>query len=133
MANIDIALLIMRVIMGTFFINHGYHKFKDPHEIGKWLAKLGYKPGIFWAWFLLVIEFFGGILMVLGIGTRFFALMMSAVMLQGIYHRKYVKDLTFVDGWEINYVALASTIALILLGSGLYSLSSLFEVSFMLK
>tara|TARA_Y100000034_G_C6879393_1_gene402684 strand:- start:1264 stop:1659 length:396 start_codon:yes stop_codon:yes gene_type:complete len=130
---LDIALLVMRVIIGIFFIKHGYHKFEDPYTMAKWLGKLGYKPGIFWAWVLLVIEFFGGIALILGVGTKFFALFMSLIMLQGIYHRKYVKDLTFVDGWEINFVTLASTIALVLLGAGAYSLGNYFEVSFMLR
>jgi len=133
MAEIDIALLVMRIIIGTFFIRHGYHKFLDPHKMGRWLDKLGYKPGILFAWFILIVEFFGGILIILGVGTKVFAFLMSAIMLQGIYHRKYVKSLGFVDGWEINYVTLASTIALILLGGGLYSLGFFFQVDVMLR
>ena len=133
MTNVDIALLIIRIIIGTFFIKHGYHKFKDPHEMAGWLDKLGYKPGIFWSWVLIITEFFGGVFMLLGIAPRIFALLMSVTMIQGIYHRKYVKRLHFVDGWEINYVTLASLIALILLGGGMYSLGYLFGLNVFLS
>tara|TARA_Y100000034_G_C6904795_1_gene419505 strand:+ start:2222 stop:2611 length:390 start_codon:yes stop_codon:yes gene_type:complete len=124
----DIALLIIRLIIGSFFIKHGCKKLMDPKDIANWLDKLGYKPGILFAWFIIIIEFFGGILLILGLGSRLFALLMGAVMLQGIYHRKFVKRLGFVDGWEINYVSLAALVALVLLGSGSISLDAVFGI-----
>ncbi len=133
MSNVNIALLIIRLIIGSFFIKHGYHKFKDPSKMAGWLDKLGYKPGIFWSWILIITEFFGGVLMILGIAPRIFALFMSVTMIQGIYHRKYVKRLRFVDGWEINYITLASTITLILLGGGMYSLGYLLNLNVFLS
>ncbi len=126
----DIALLIMRVMIGAFFIKHGFKKFLDPSDMAKWLDKLGYKPGIFWAWAVIIPEFFGGILLILGLGSRLFAVLMAAVMLQGIYHRKFVKELHFVDGWEINFVTISSLVAFILLGSGSISLDALWGLPF---
>ncbi|MAF50914.1 MAG: hypothetical protein CMH64_02380 [Nanoarchaeota archaeon] len=126
MANLDVVLLIVRVMMGGFFIKHGFKKFLDPNDIAKWLDKLNYKPGILFAWFIIIVEFFGGILMILGLGSRGIALLMAAVMVQGIYHRKFVKSLKFVDGWEINFVSISSLIVLIVLGSGIYSLDAYF-------
>ena len=116
MAILDLTLLFMRLIIGSFFIVHGYNKFADTNDMAKWLA------------LIIIAELVGGIGVVLGLGTRLFALMMSVVMLQGIHHRKHIKELKFVDGWEINYVTLASTIALILLGSGIISLDYLLRI-----
>ena len=127
--SVDIALLVIRLIIGTFFIRHGVHKFLGPHEMAEWLNKHGYKPAMFWVWILIITEFFGGVALVLGIGTKLFAMMMSVVMVQGIYHRKYVKELKFIDGWEVNYVTLASTITLVLLGAGEISLGAFLNVS----
>ena len=128
MALIDVALLIIRLIIGTFFMVHGYNKFVDTKDIAKWLEKHGYKPPMLWASLIIITELVGGIGLILGLGTRLFALMMSVVMLQGIHHRKHIAELKFVDGWEINYVTLASTIALILLGSGAISLDYLLRL-----
>ena len=128
MEILDIALLIMRLMIGSFFIVHGYHKFRDTNDIAKWLEKYGYKPAMLWLSLIIIAELVGGIGVVLGLGTRLFALMMSVVMLQGIHHRKNLKELKFVDGWEINYVTLASTITLVLLGSGIISLDYLLRL-----
>ena len=128
MALEDIALLIIRLIIGSFFIVHGYNKFIDTKDIAKWLEKYNYKPAMLWVSLIIITELVGGIGLVLGLGTRLFALMMSVVMLQGIHHRKKIKELKFVDGWEINYVTLASTITLILLGSGAISLDYLLRL-----
>jgi putative oxidoreductase len=126
----DLVLLIMRIMIGGFFIKHGYKKFLDPQDIANWLNKLNYRPGIFFAWMIIIAEFFGGILLILGLGSRIFAVLMGVVMIQGIYHRKFVKSLDFVDGWEINFVTLSSLVAFILLGSGKYSLDVFFGLPF---
>ena len=131
MEILDITLLIMRLMIGSFFIVHGYSKFVDTKDIAKWLEKYGYKPPMLWVSLIIITELAGGIGLILGLGTRLFALMMSVVMLQGIYHRKHIKELKFVDGWEVNYVTLASTITLILLGAGKYSLGYLMILNYL--
>ena len=118
----DVGLLIVRFFLGTFFIAHGYNKLNDKEAMVKWLNLIGYKPGIFWAWVLIITEFFGGLFVLFGLGTRLFASMMTVVMVMGIYHRRTVKRLNFVEGWELNYMTLASTILLIIVGAGMISL-----------
>ncbi len=118
----DVGLLVVRFFLGTFFIAHGYEKLKDKESMSKWLNLIGYKPGIFWTWVLIVAEFYGGLFILFGLGTRFFASMLTVVMVLGIYHRKVVKRLNFVEGWELNFMTLASTILLILVGAGMISL-----------
>src|SRR3989344_8770719 len=119
---IDVGLLVVRFFLGTFFIAHGYNKLKDKDSMAKWLSLIGYKPGILWVWILIITEFFGGLFILFGLGTRLFASMMTVVMVMGIYHRRTVKRLNFVEGWELNYMTLASTILLIIVGAGMISL-----------
>jgi len=119
---IDVGLLVVRFFLGTFFITHGYRKLKDKESMVKWLSLIGYKPGILWTWVLIITEFYGGLFILFGIGTRLFASMVTVLMVLGIYHRKMVKRLNFVEGWELNYMTLASTILLILVGAGMISL-----------
>ncbi len=125
----DVALLVVRFFLGTFFIAHGYNKLKDKESMIKWLNLIGYKPGIFWTWILIIAEFYGGLFVLFGFGTRFFASMLTVVMVMGIYHRKIVKRLNFVEGWELNYMTLASTILLILVGAGMISLDFYLGIS----
>ena len=122
MPMIDVGLLVVRFFLGTFFITHGYRKLKDKESMVKWLSLIGYKPGILWTWILIITEFYGGLFILFGIGTRLFASMVTVLMVLGIYHRKMVKRLNFVEGWELNYMTLASTILLILVGAGMISL-----------
>lgn len=126
---IDVGLLVVRFFLGTFFIAHGYNKLKDKDSIAKWLSLIGYKPAILWVWILIITEFFGGLFVLFGIGTRLFASMMTIVLVLGIYHRKIVKRLNFVEGWEVNYMALASTILIILVGAGAISLDFYLGIS----
>ena len=119
---LDVGLLVVRFFLGTFFIAHGYSKLKDKESMAKWLSLIGYKPGILWTWILIIAEFYGGLFVLFGFGTRLFASMMTVVLVLGIYHRTIVKRLNFVEGWEVNYMTLASTILLILVGAGMISL-----------
>lgn len=129
MPMMDVGLLVVRFFLGTFFIAHGYNKLKDKESMVKWLSLIGYKPGVFWTWLLILTEFYGGLFILFGIGTRLFASMMTVVMILGIYHRKIVKRLNFVEGWELNYMILASTILLILVGAGMISLDFYLGIS----
>jgi len=133
MPILDIALLITRIILGLFFLGHGYKKLLDPKDMGNWLQKLGYRPGIFWAWMIILAEFFGGIGIILGLGTKIFAAMMSVVMIVGIYHRKFIKKLPFADGWDLNFITLGSTILLILVGAGSIALGQYLDLPFWLR
>lgn len=126
---IDVGLLVVRFFLGTFFIAHGYSKLKDKESMAKWLSLIGYKPGIIWTWALIIAEFYGGLFVLFGIGTRLFASMMTVVMVLGMYHRRIVKRLNFVEGWELNYMILASTILLILVGAGMISLDYYLGIS----
>jgi len=129
MEIIDVGLLIVRFFLGTLFIAHGYHILADKKDMSKWLSLIGYKPGILWTWVLIIAEFYGGLFVLFGLGTRLFASMMTVVMVLGIVHRRAVKRFNFVDGWELNYMTLASTILLILLGAGKISLDFFFGIA----
>ncbi|MBI2105281.1 DoxX family protein [Candidatus Woesearchaeota archaeon] len=129
MEIIDFGLLIVRFFLGTFFIAHGYSILADKKDMTKWLSIIGYKPGIFWTWVLIIAEFYGGLFVLFGLGTRLFASGMTVVLALGILHRKSVKRLNFVEGWELNYMALASTILLILVGAGRISLDYFFGIA----
>jgi putative oxidoreductase len=70
--DMNVALLILRLVCGGFLMGHGGQKlfgwFKGPgmQGTGTWLEGLGMRPGRFWAALAGGSEFGGGLLMVLG-------------------------------------------------------------------
>jgi putative oxidoreductase len=61
---------ILRVIAGLALVTHGWHKIIDPFgDIGL-VERLGFYPGVLWSPALAVTEFFGGMLIAIGLLTR---------------------------------------------------------------
>lgn len=81
----DLGLLIIRVGIGALFIMHGYPKIMGGTTQWLWLGNQMSAIGItfyptFWGFLAACAEFFGGILLVIGLATRFAALFISCVM-----------------------------------------------------
>lgn len=117
----DWALLALRVLMGVIFIVHGLPKLKDLKGTAGWLGSEGFKPGIFWAFVLAVLEVFGGLGLILGVYTQVFAALFAVEMITGTLW-KLKKGMGLVNGYELDLALLGGTLALITLGPGVYSL-----------
>lgn len=65
-----IAETLLRVLAGGILINHGWPKIQNPTGMAGWLDSMGFAPGWFWSTGVAATEFFGGILLVLGLLTR---------------------------------------------------------------
>ena len=61
---------LLRVIAGGFLAVHGSGKIVDPFGASEMVEGLGFYPGAFWSPLLSATEFFGGILIALGLLTR---------------------------------------------------------------
>lgn len=66
----DGAETLLRVIAGGFLAVHGSSKIVNPFGAAEMVEGLGFYPGAFWSPLLSVTEFFGGILIALGLFTR---------------------------------------------------------------
>jgi putative oxidoreductase len=80
---IPLSWLVVRVAVGWNLLVHGYPKFLNgPSEAAlKAYADLGFTPPLYWFWASGSIEFFGGIAIILGLFTRFFAAAAAIEML----------------------------------------------------
>ena len=114
---------IIRFAIGSTLFMHGYPKiFEGPAQSGARIEQLGLPNGVLWAWADTLIEFVGGIGIMLGLFTRFFAaaaaiemLIITIIYLPNGYawlHRGY----EFVLMWGLVCFAIA------LRGGGPYSL-----------
>ncbi|WP_019119751.1 DoxX family protein [Brevibacillus massiliensis] len=120
----DIGLLLLRVVLGLVFLVHGWAKFQGGIEktVG-FFATLGL-PG-FLAYVVAVIELVGGLLMILGLGTRVISALFALVMLGAILTAKLSAG--FLGGYELDFMLLAASVCLLLAGSTMWACDSLFR------
>lgn len=124
----DWAPLILRVALGLAFIVHGYPKlFKMFAGFAGWLDSMGIKPGKFWALAVGVVEFFGGIALILGIFTQLAALLIAVNMVVAMAKVKW-GAVKYVEtermGWELDLAYCVMAVSLLLTGPGAYALDA---------
>lgn len=122
--NPPLAHFILRVVLGILFVAHGYPKlFKNFGQFAGWLDSMGLKPGKFWALVAGAVEFFGGILLVLGLWMQVAGILIAIQMLVAMWKAKWGKiGLTDQGGWELDLIYLVTALALAMMGGGIYSL-----------
>lgn len=81
----DGAETLLRVVAGGALVIHGAPKIIDPFGATGMVESLGFYPGVLWAPLLAITEFFGGILLILGLFTRPAALAATFVLLVTVW------------------------------------------------
>jgi len=119
------AALLLRLALGTMFLAHAWLKIKvfTPAGTAKYFQSLGV-PGYF-AYFTIAGEVGGGVLLILGIYTRWVALLLVPLMAGTIVlvHGKNGWLFTNKDGgWEYPAFWIVGLVALAFLGDGLAAL-----------
>ncbi len=109
--------LFLRLAVGVIFIAHGRQKlFGGLSGFGQYLESLGVPlPGIF-AVLVALVEFLGGICLLLGLFTRWAALLLAINMLVAILRVHLPHGLTGPGGFEFPLVLLAAALSLALTG-----------------
>ena len=118
------ASLFLRVVFGAIMMVHGLPKLKDIKATVANFAGMGFRPGAFWGPLAAVLEFFGGIALILGVMVSPIAALFAGEFLV-IVIWKLIKRGAFVGGWEFDLLLLAVSFALFLLGAGAWSLDYL--------
>lgn len=82
-AMLPIAEAIMRIVVGIMFLMHVMTKFNmgAGAVAANIFAKNGIEPALMWAYFIMFLELIGGICLILGLFTRFFAAAFAIEML----------------------------------------------------
>ncbi|MBL8004396.1 MAG: DoxX family protein [Candidatus Kapabacteria bacterium] len=118
----DIGFLLLRILVGCLMIYHGYPKFLDTSKLITRTAEMGFPfPEVFGT-LAMAAEFFGGMLLVIGLGTRFALLGIIITMAVACFIAHgpdpFAKK-------ELAFVFMCVSIAMIFIGSGKYSVDSL--------
>lgn len=82
---------ILRVVAGVLLVTHGFGKISNPFGAVGMVESLGFYPGVFWSPLLAATEFFGGILIAIGLFTRPAAFAAMIVLLVTVYFHGIVK------------------------------------------
>jgi putative oxidoreductase len=76
-----IPILVVRIVLGVMFAQSGYGKLFTNHDgVVKFFTDLGIPAPAANAWFVAGVEFFGGLLLIVGLGTRPIAVMQAILM-----------------------------------------------------
>lgn len=120
--------LVLRFALGAIFLAHGWQKLAgDKAQFAGWLESMKFKPGKFWAWLVTLVEFLGGIALVVGFWTQIAALVLVVEFLIIILYFK--RGQSFIGGpsageagWEFDFLIFMSLLALLVLGPGAWAL-----------
>ena len=82
---------LLRVVAGVLLVTHGYGKIINPFGAAGMVESLGFYPGVFWSPLLSATEFFGGILVAIGLFTRPASFAAMIVLLVTVYFHGIVK------------------------------------------
>ncbi|CAG9297327.1 DoxX family protein [Celerinatantimonas diazotrophica] len=124
-SNAGIAQLLLRLPVGIIFMAHGSQKLfgwfggYGLHGTAKFMASVGLEPGLLMATLSGSAEFFGGLLLFLGLLTRPAAFFTGFTMLVAIFSVHISHGLFLSNGgFEYALALLAVCASLIVSGSG---------------
>src|SRR5687768_4797740 len=77
----DVGLALLRVVAGVAMsVNHGAGKIQNPGRVIDGADDMGFPVPFFFGWMAIIAEFFGGILLALGLATRPAAFLIACTM-----------------------------------------------------
>jgi putative oxidoreductase len=110
----NFAPLPLRIIAGIGFMMHGLPKLLDISNTQNSFTNMGLQPEL--AIIIGLLEFIGGLAILLGVFTRIAAGLLAIDMIGAILLVKLSKG--FIDGYELDLLYLAIMISLMLTGPG---------------
>ena len=117
-------LLVYRAALGGTLMLHGYPKLKDrAKQAGQWMQSMGIP-----AWtaaLAMILEFFGGALLILGFLTRLVSAFVAIFMVANIIMKKTKMKAAYVSmdkpSYEIDVLYLLLSVTLAVVGPGALS------------
>jgi putative oxidoreductase len=119
----DLALLIVRLVLGIVMLYYGWPKVKDPAKNARDFDGTGFRPGWLWGGIVLVTEFGGGLAVLVGLLTWVAAALIGVEMLLGFVVKATKWRKPFTDySYDLQLAALA--LVLLAFGPGRFSIDA---------
>ncbi len=122
-------ITVLRVVVGIVFLVHGGQKLFvfGLGGVAGFLGQAGFPAPMLAAVVLTAAEFLGGLALVLGLFTRWAAILLAFVMLVAVLVVHLQAGFFLPDGYEFALTLLGANVALALLGSGEASVDRVLE------
>jgi putative oxidoreductase len=120
-------ITVLRVIVGIVFLAHGGQKLFiwGFSNVARFFGQVGIPLPVLAAIVVTLVEFLGGLALVLGLFTRWAAIPLAINMLVAIVVVHLRAGFFLPNGYEFALTLLAANVALVLLGSGEASVDKL--------
>ncbi|CAB4716596.1 MAG: DoxX family membrane protein [Actinobacteria bacterium] len=132
----NLALLVLRLVLGLFLAYHGYNKFFGGGRItgtARWFASIGFRAPSLQALLAATTEVGAGVLLAAGLLTPLAAAAVIAVMIVAIVSSHWkVGFFIFKDGggWEYCASIAVAAFAIGTIGAGEWSLDHALDIGF---
>ncbi len=132
-SNHRIGLFLLRVSLGSIFLLHGLTNVLGGQSfIREMLAMVGWSPPSALVWLIALLELFGGLALVLGIFTRWAALLLSGEMVVAVvlFHLRQgffiiaVPNAPLAFGFEYHVALVGGLLCLVLGGPGVLAVEN---------
>ena len=123
--SFDVAATLARVGLGLMFIVHGWPKIKDVKATTGWVKKTGWPGGAIFAVLFTLLEFFGGIALIIGFLTQVVALLIALEMIATSIFSKKQLGKKLIGGYELDVAYLTLAVVIAFLGPGPWSVDRL--------
>ncbi len=122
---VPLAALPLRLAVGTAFVVHGYPKLsgESAKQTRDFMKTIGVPPSV--TSLTALLEFFGGIAIILGFLTPIAGLLIALQMLGTTILSKNKLQKKYVLGYELDIAYLAGALSLMFLGAGPFSLDAI--------
>jgi len=111
-----LAYPMIRLAVGIMKIPHGYAKLFNEGGIertAKFFSSIGIEPSIFFAWYVGIIEFAGGICVAIGLLTRIFSAQLIGILFVATFFVHFQNGFLWIKGgyeyplmWMIIMIAI---------------------------
>jgi putative oxidoreductase len=120
--NPDLGVLCMRVAIGLVFLTHGYQKLQGMDQIVAFFGMIGFAP--FLAYLVAWSEVIGGILLIVGLFTRYAGVVLTIIMAVAVVHVHLPHGYWVSEGgYEYALTLLLGALAMVFMGSGKYAIA----------
>ena len=124
----EYASLPLRLVLGLVFLVHGYLKlFGGIEGTASFFSNIGIPTAGFFAYVVGIVEFFGGIALILGLIVKVASVVLIINMVVAILLVHLKNGFTGQGGYEFPLTLLAGLVTLSFLGAGKLSLQKAFK------
>jgi len=121
---------MLRIVLGAILIPHGCQKLfgwfggMGFTRFSALFDQIGYKPGAMWVTIVALTEVVGGIMLILGLFTRFAAAAVTIFMINAVWFTSAKGFFWTAGGMEFSLLLLAVALVFLVRGGGEYSIDS---------